>query len=108
MYGLNQPLNCPFGVLSELTFPSCENPPASLLQSLLCLAIPFNRARKLPDPKWSIRSGRGGKAAPGMAMPVAAMDENNGAVLWEDDVRFTGERSDVLPKPQTCSVKERP
>ena len=108
IYSLYQSFSGFGSVPSELTFPCYENPPARVHQSLRCSAVPFNGAGKLLDPEWSVRSGCGREAAPGVAVPVATVDEDNGTVLWKDDVRFAGERGDVLPEPQTCAVEKRP
>lgn len=40
-----------------------------------------------------------------MAVPEAAMDENDGPVPGEDDVRPTGQRANVQPETKTVSMQ---
>jgi hypothetical protein len=39
-------------------------------------------------------------------MPKTPVNQDNGAMLRKNDVRFTRKRCDVLPKPEACPVEK--
>ena len=40
-----------------------------------------------------------------MSMPEAAVDQNDSAITWEDNVRPAGQFWRMQSKPETCSVQ---
>ena len=55
----------------------------------MVFAIPFDVFAKFGKPIVLIRFRSGGDFAVGMAMPKAAMNENDSPIFWQNNVRFS-------------------
>lgn len=75
-------------VFIQIAFPYGQNPPTGLLQLRLLFQVTLDRSAELflPELRAGLRRGRIGASF--MPMPEAAMDEDDGPVLRENDVRF--------------------
>ena len=64
------------------------------------LLVPLPVPCDLRRPEFSVRLGNRVELAVPVAMPEAAMDKDDRAVLGEDDVRFAGQPLIIHPVPE--------
>ena len=72
-------------------------------------AVPYGILAKFGKPIVLIRFGSGGDFAVWVAVPKAAMNEDDSPIFWQDYVRFTGELPVTGPvdhKPVSQIVQE--
>ena len=81
----------------EFAFPDCDDVPGYRFEPLdvECVAFLIMGDLRLPEVHVGFRDGVFG-ASP-VAVPEAAVDEDGGAVLWQDDVGRAGKGADVEP-----------
>ena len=72
--------------LFDFTFPDDDDAPTGGLQGCLFLFVAFDIAFEFLGPEFDVGFGHGGDFATFMAMPEAAIDENDGMPFGEDDV----------------------
>lgn len=81
------------------------NHPTKGFQSIFRLLVPFHVAAKLRGPELGSGLWEIGELTPWMAVPKAAMNEDDGLVLWQNDVRSTGQVAAMKPKAITEPVQ---
>lgn len=73
----------------QFAFPDGENVPAELPKSGFVIPVAFNVPREFFRPIGAVALGGGGVFAVRMAVPEAAMDEDDAMVFGQNDVRLS-------------------
>ena len=89
----------------QLAFPDDDDGPAFGLQLAPDFLVPLLVAGDFRLPKLSVGFRDVGVLAVFVAMPEAAVDEDDGAVLGEDDIRFAGQFLVVYPIAESLVPK---
>lgn len=92
----------------QLTFPYIEYPPAKGHQFFFPEFITLGVLRQFIPPEFDIALRQSGELAIGVlvAMPKAAVDENDRPVLREDDVRFPRQGGLIYSETKSVPVKK--
>lgn len=94
------------GIALQFTFPDCYDAPALLRQILDRPPVALDRPLKLREPEVRACAGRGGVSAPWMTVPVAAMNEDDGPVARQNEVRLAGQGRRMQAIPETGAVQQ--
>lgn len=98
-----------YGVLGgcvQLAFPNSEYLPAECLQLSLLASVPLDCPAKFLGPEVGARLRHRRTGTPFMAVPEAPVNEDDRAVLRENDVRFSGEAGSMQPEAKTSPVEK--
>lgn len=95
-------------VIADCTFPYDRDPPTGIDQGSDCRLVPDLIASQLLVPELGSGFGKAEEAAAHMAMPEAAMHEDNSVPFRQHQIWFAGEVRRVQPvseasAPQLCS-----
>lgn len=87
------------------TFPKRRHSPSQPPQVTLRLPVSFDITLEFLGPKFGTSGWNGREPTSRMAMPEAAVNEDGGAVLGENDVRPPRKARDVQPKAKPLCVE---
>ncbi len=99
--------SCQQRLICRFTFPDYSYAPAQLVKRFFVTAVAFNILTELPDPEINAGLRRISKSAIGVAVPVAAMDENNCLVARQHDIGTSWEVLSVKTETVAHFVKHR-
>lgn len=95
-----------YGV-SHFAFPHDLDAPAEVGEGCIVSCVSGPRAGELRTPVLCSAFGHVANFACVM-VPKAAVDENDGPMLWQDDVWVAGQITPMHPEPKTQSVQQGP
>ena len=91
----------------QLAAPDRHDAPPEAAEAAAMLLIVGDVAGEFGGPEFPVRPGRGGDFAVPVPVPEAAVDENDGAMARQHDVRRAGQRADMDPKSMAGAVEQR-
>jgi hypothetical protein len=97
--------NC-FRIALQLTLPCGQDPPPGTFQLRLLFPVPLYCPAKLLCPEPGSRLRHRGTRTPLVTMPEAPVNEDNRAVLRENDVRFSRQAGRMQPKAKAFPVEK--
>ena len=104
LYFIDQTLDCRSSI-AQFTLPDDENPPIFVLeQELILLVTPYISSEFL-EPRLSPSGRHASPLAAAMSVPVTSVHKYDRAVLWQYDVRSTGQLFNVLAESEASSMK---
>lgn len=98
---------CQFRLVANLAGPKGDHSPARRRELLTDSLIPTNIPVKFLIPIGDIRSGPLRSLATRMLMPKTAVHKDNGLILRQYDIRFTGKLLNILAKPVPKAMQKR-
>lgn len=93
-------------IVVEFAFPNGEDLPIVLFQRLAVFCVSLHVAFKLGNPRFSILRRCAPTFAAVVTMPVTPVDEDDGFVLWQHNVRRSRQLGDVLPESITSPMEK--
>ena len=93
-------------LIAGLAFPHCEHSPADLPQMSGVASISFRISRSLCVPELGICLRSDSAESTLVHVPEATVNEDDGPMLWENDVRASRQIADVQPVPISERVEK--